>query len=220
MTERIREICESLSYAEVFADIGCDHGYCTEYMLKHDLCARAYISDISAGSLSKAEKLLKKEIEKGRCIPVVANGLEGIKEPCNLVLIAGMGGEEIIKILTDRPLPERFVLQPMQNSEKLRRFLIERGARIERDDTFGSGPTYDRIVGYGEGGDGYSEFEYRYGRDNLRSPSKAFLLKLEHDMKNYRTALAAPTLNGARRDGVRQKLYELEMIRDAIEGDL
>ena len=32
--ERIRILCSHLTPAETFADVGCDHGYCTEYMLK------------------------------------------------------------------------------------------------------------------------------------------------------------------------------------------
>ena len=102
---RIDIICSHLPEADVFADIGCDHGYCTQYMLKNRRCRLAYISDISAGSLQKARTLLAREVEEGRCIPVVADGLDGVKE-CDLVLIAGMGGEEIVRILERGYLPE------------------------------------------------------------------------------------------------------------------
>ena len=117
MTGRLREICSRLCKTAVFADIGCDHGYCTQYMLGNGLCEKAYISDISRGSLRKAEILLAEHIRAGRCFPVCADGLEGLPEPCDLVLIAGMGGEEIVRILSSG-IPPRFVLQPMKNSEK------------------------------------------------------------------------------------------------------
>ena len=32
--KRIETLCSLLTAAEIFADVGCDHGYCTEYMLK------------------------------------------------------------------------------------------------------------------------------------------------------------------------------------------
>ena len=220
MTKRLETVCSHLTRARVFADIGCDHGYCTQYMFAHDLCGKAYISDISAHSLEKAAALMQDEVKAGRCIPVVANGMEGIKEPCDLVLIAGMGGEEIVKILEKVPLPEKFVLQPMKNSEKVRRFLVERGARIECDYTFEDGNFYDMIVGCGTGGDEYTDHEYRHGRDNLKSPSPAFVHKLKHDINNYRTALSSSVFQGARRDEVRRKLHELEGILDAITGNI
>ena len=65
-TKRIRLLCGQLAACETFADVGCDHGYCTQYMLEENLCRRAVVSDISAGSLSKAEKLLSAYIAAGR----------------------------------------------------------------------------------------------------------------------------------------------------------
>ena len=35
-TKRIRTLCSLLEKTDVFADVGCDHGYCTEYMLKNE----------------------------------------------------------------------------------------------------------------------------------------------------------------------------------------
>ena len=58
--KRIDTLCSFLTPAKVFADVGCDHGYCTEYMLKNGLCEKAIFSDVSKGSLAKAEKLLAK----------------------------------------------------------------------------------------------------------------------------------------------------------------
>ena len=210
MTERIALVCAALTKCRVFADIGCDHGYMSEYMLKNGLCERAYISDISAGSLKKAERLLRKYVLAGRCIPVVANGLEGIEEECDEVLIAGMGGTEIVEILRGRPLPKRFVLQPMKNSEKVRALLTHRGAGIERDFTFGKEKFYDLITGSASGGSKYSERELLYGRDNLKNPTPSFLGKLLHDANNLKAALAVPDFSGGRRAAVQTKLEELE----------
>ena len=39
--KRIETLCSLLTAAKSFADVGCDHGYCTEYMLKSGLCEKA-----------------------------------------------------------------------------------------------------------------------------------------------------------------------------------
>mgnify|MGYP003307993812 CR=1 FL=1 len=36
--KRIDTLCSLLDKVETFADVGCDHGYCSEYMLKNGLC--------------------------------------------------------------------------------------------------------------------------------------------------------------------------------------
>ena len=216
MTGRIEQICAVLSRAHVFADIGCDHGYCTRYMLENALCDRAYISDISALSLEKAKTLLHREVAAGTCIPVVADGLDGIPEPCDLVLIAGMGGEEIISILRRRTLPERFVLQPMKNSEKVRRFLVESGAHIQCDETFSEGNVrvkyYDLIAGERTGGDTYSELQFRYGRDNLLTPGAAFLSQMRTEAGKREERIARPGIKETARVALMEKLNEIRGI--------
>lgn len=134
--DRIEKLCRYLDYCKTFADVGCDHGYCTWYMLENGLCERAVISDISAKCLKKAEILLKSYIEKGVVTPVCADGLEGISEDTEQVLIAGMGGEEIISILKKSFIPENFVLQPMKNVREVREFLLSDGAEITVDEPF------------------------------------------------------------------------------------
>lgn len=213
--DRIFVICAHIPGCRVFADIGCDHGYCTAYVLEKGLCERAYVSDISAACLKKAETLLAAEIAAGRCVPVCADGLDGVQD-ADCVLIAGMGGEEIVRILSRAPLPERFVLQPMHNVEKVRRHLLARGAHIEEDFTFEDGKFYDLIVGRAAGGDAYSDFEYRYGRDNLKSPSAAFLRKLRKEADVLREALAAD-VKREQREALLERLHESEAIIDAIE---
>ena len=184
MEGRIGTICRMLPKTGVFADVGCDHGYMAQYMLENGLCEKAYISDISDKCLRKAEKLLHPYIESGKCVPVVCDGLKGIPKPCDLVLIAGMGGEEIVRILLEGYLPPRFLFQPMKNTEKLRRFLVGRGANLQRDLTFSDGKKYyDVLLGAAFPADTYTEREYRFGRDNLKGASPSFVRQMREELE-------------------------------------
>lgn len=165
MTDRIRKLCSYLSFAESFADVGCDHGYCTEYMLKNSLCRSAIISDISPQSLQKAQNLLSGYIQSGVCTPVCCNGLTKIPPSTELVLIAGMGGEEIISVLDAAFIPRNFVLQPMKNVPRLRQYLLSRGVRITRDSVFKSGKKYYFVLCGSQGGKGltYTPARLKFG---------------------------------------------------------
>ncbi|MCD7729284.1 MAG: class I SAM-dependent methyltransferase [Clostridia bacterium] len=167
--DRIKKLCSYLSPCTTFADIGCDHGYCTQYMLKNRLCGSAVISDVSAKSLSKAENLLKEYIQRGICRAVCCDGLTQIDVNCDLVLIAGMGGEEVVKILRESFIPNRFVFQPMKNAEVLREYLIKSGCGIEHDGIFySSGKYYFVVKGARQGGtNSYSPAQLAFGRDSL-----------------------------------------------------
>jgi len=188
---RIRTLCSLLTPTDVFADVGCDHGYCTEYMLKNGLCKKAIFSDVSKGSLRKAELLLADYVWEGKAVGVLGDGFYGVPSSVGEVLIAGMGGSEILSILTDEKhgfLPETFVFQPMLNADKLRRFLIENGGYITRDFTFKDGKYYDVICGRrleeGETPQRYSEQEIEFGKENLERMPSAFVERTKKQCKD------------------------------------
>ena len=214
MTKRLKEICSRIPSSKVLADVGCDHGYCARYALSSGLAERVYITDISEKCLGKAKSLLKEEIAKGRCIPLVGDGVLVLPEPCT-VLIAGMGGEEIVKILSQKMHPV-LVLQPMKNTNKLRRFLVESGAKIILDYTFEDGKFYDLIVAESGGGDYYTEREFEYGRDNLKNPSPAFRKKIREERdKIKRYLMASPS--ESEREKLAERLLEKENLLHEIE---
>jgi tRNA (adenine22-N1)-methyltransferase len=221
--KRIDLLCSLLAPTTVFADVGCDHGYCTEYMLKNGLCERAIASDISEGSLQKAKTLLAPYIEEGRVTAVLGGGFAGVPSSVGEVLIAGMGGCEIVKILSNEEngfLPERFVFQPMLNPEKLRQYLVEQGAVIERDFTFfADGKFYDCIVGRrGKVGEmqEYSELEYEFGRENLLVRGEDFLLRVRKHLSGIERFLTAEGLSESNREGLLRRKKKLEGV---LSGD-
>ena len=132
-SKRIDTLCSLLKPTTTFADVGCDHGYCSEYMLKNRLCDFAILSDISKGSLEKATTLLKDYVQSGKAKGVLGNGFFGVPKDTEEVLIAGMGGEEIVAILSHEKygfMPEKFVFQPMLNPDKLRSYILDNGGEV------------------------------------------------------------------------------------------
>ena len=199
--KRIDTLCSLLEKAETFADVGCDHGYCSEYVLKNGLCNKVIFSDVSRGSLAKAEKLLADYVAEGRAVGVLGDGFFGVPKDTRQVLIAGMGGSEIVSILSDKKhgfLPSRFVFQPMHDQEKLRRYILENGGYIERDFTFEDVKYYDVIVG-GKRTEGvekqdYTDAEYEFGKDNLREMGEAFVERTKRLLKDIDRYLARENL--------------------------
>lgn len=224
--KRIDTLCSLLSQTEVFADVGCDHGYCSEYMLEQNLCSKAILSDISKGSLQKAECLLEEYIQEGRAVSVLGDGFFGVPKDVGLVLIAGMGGSEMISILSDKKygfMPKRFVLQPMHDGEKLRRYILENGGYIERDFTFEDGKFYEVITGgkLEEGGqvcdEPYSEAEYEFGRENLKTFPEAFVKRMNKLIKNIEKYLQDPHLQAESREAL---LARKERLEGVLQGEV
>ena len=216
-SKRIKTLCSLLVKSKTFADVGCDHGYCSEYMLQNDLCEKAILSDISKGSLAKAEALLAEYIADGRAVSVLGDGFYGIPSDTEQVLIAGMGGSEIVGILSDKKygfIPKLFVFQPMHDGEKLRRYLIENGADIERDFTFEDGKFYEVLVGgklaENAKARAYSDAEYEFGKENLKKMPSAFVKRMQKLLKNTDKYLQAPNLQENSRVALEEKKKRLQ----------
>lgn len=222
--KRIEILCSLLTEAETFADIGCDHGYCTEYMLKNGLCKKAIFSDISKGSLLKAEKLLAVYVKEKKATPVLGDGFYGVDKSVDEVLIAGMGGAEIISILSDEKygfIPKRFVFQPMHDAEELRRYLLANGAYIERDFTFEDNKFYDCIVGGKETQTRktlpYTDEEYEFGRENLQTQPLAFVNRTKKQIRNIDKYLTAPLNESSKAELLdRQKRLQGAIARETV----
>ena len=168
---RIEIICSYLDDCQSFADVGCDHGYCTLNAFNSGKCKTAVISDVSAKCLAKAQTLLKQYIDSGVCKSVCCDGLKGIPKDTEQVLIAGMGGMEIIKILKEGFIPQKFVLQPMKNCKLVREYLLDNGCKLTVDDMFYDGKYYFIIKGErSENSQKYSNLELYFGRDSLKNP--------------------------------------------------
>ncbi|MBQ8092105.1 MAG: SAM-dependent methyltransferase [Clostridia bacterium] len=83
------------------ADIGCDHGFVTAYLLRQRPELSMIAGDISEASLAKTSILLSQMGMEHKAITRCGDGLEVLsgQPPMDVILIAGMGGKTILEIL-------------------------------------------------------------------------------------------------------------------------
>lgn len=217
--KRIRTLCGELLPCDRFADVGCDHGYCTQYMLERGLCRQAVFSDISAASLAKAEKLLAAYVAEGRARGVCCAGLAAVPADTEEVLIAGMGGDEIVEILRQGFLPPVLVLQPMRNTRRVREYLLAEGYALTRDRTFRDGKFYD-VLRAERGTEGaracaprYGERELAFGYGNLHAPSADFAAWLAEELQKCGRRIGAA---GKEVPALRERMRLLNEVYDEV----
>lgn len=147
-TKRIEKIANFVN-CNVVAEIGADHGYITKYLFENNKIEYAYLTDISEQSLNKAVKNFSKKYNK-KVSFLVGDGLEVFNKPLKpqpkQIIIAGMGGKEIIKILSKNTSFNNFVLQPQKNVLEVRNFLISNNYKILKDEIVKSGKIYYFVI--------------------------------------------------------------------------
>lgn len=122
------------------ADIGTDHAYLPVWLCLTGKAVSAVAADINPEPLSRGELTIKKYGAEKLVKTRLSDGLKNIKEDeADDIIIAGMGGELIAKIMDNCPFsknPEkRFILQPMTKCSELIKYLCENGFEILRQDT-------------------------------------------------------------------------------------
>lgn len=132
---RLQAAADMIKAANHAADIGCDHGRLSVALLQQGRAKAVTASDISEPSLEKARILANKCGLSERMNTVVSDGISHLVPGlADAIIIAGMGGELIARILEASPdvarSAETIVMQPMRGVEELRCFLRKNSFRI------------------------------------------------------------------------------------------
>ena len=110
-------------------DVGTDHGYLPVVLLQQGRITAAIASDIGAEPLEHARRTAQQYGVKGIDFRL-CSGLSAIApEETDVIVIAGMGGENIAQILAGAPWTadgrHTLLLQPQSRAEALRRFILD-----------------------------------------------------------------------------------------------
>lgn len=141
LTPRLEKIASLIKSGGLICDIGSDHGYIPVYLLEKNLVKKAIISDVNKGPLKNAKDKVDSRKLQDRAILRLGSGLEVIDmdeaDKIDEVIIAGMGGILISEILNKDMKKtkkiSKFILQPMQASDELRKFLLSKGFDIVKE---------------------------------------------------------------------------------------
>ena len=130
---RLATLLSLIEGGVTLADVGTDHGKLPVAALLTGRASAAIAIDVSPQSLAKARALALEEGVQMRCI--VGDGLTALSEgDADVVVIAGIGAAETVKILKEAPCRfSRYLFVPHKNAPLLRGYLKEQNARIVRD---------------------------------------------------------------------------------------
>ncbi len=98
---RLQTILQQIQPVSVLADIGCDHGKLLLAALKSSKCKFGIGTDIRAMPLKRAQETLKKAGYQQQTSFYQTDGMKNVAETAQCWVLAGMGAELMIKIITD-----------------------------------------------------------------------------------------------------------------------
>ena len=151
LSDRMQVIADHVDAGETIADIGTDHGQIPVWLFARGICPKVILSDISEGSIRKAEETAA-AYQFGQDMSFrTGNGLQVLSSgEADTVIIAGMGGKLIRQILDSDPEHtasfRKFIMQPRKGSGPLRKWLLEHGYLITGEDVVREGHFIPEII--------------------------------------------------------------------------
>ena len=130
LDERLSAIASLVRLDKSICDVGTDHALLPCFLWQSG-ARRVIASDINDGPLEAAAETVRQHNCTGIRL-IKSDGLRDVP-PCDDIIIAGMGGELIWRIISECSFisPEtRLILQPMTKAEILRRELYRNGFEI------------------------------------------------------------------------------------------
>lgn len=129
LSARLQQIATLISRKTAILDVGCDHGYLSQYLLSFPECQTVIASDISQKCLDKVHST-DSHLQKR-----MGNGLDVISKQDNIqtIIIAGMGGRTIAKILDGKTFDADLIVSPQSHSHLVRQKLLDKNYQIVVD---------------------------------------------------------------------------------------
>ncbi len=122
---RLETVFNLIDECKCVADVGCDHGKLACLCLLSGKAKLCVAVDINSKAIEKAKALACALNVSSKVEFVICDGLDKVHKKVDTIVIAGIGGKEIIKILSrckDRK-ESSFIVSPNKNNDELEKWL-------------------------------------------------------------------------------------------------
>lgn len=138
LSARLQLLADWVTQGAALADVGTDHAYLPVWLTLEGRLRSAIACDLRPGPLGRGKDTARRFGVLERIEFRLCDGLAGVEaEEADTVVIAGMGGENIVSILAAAPWTadgsHTLLLQPQSRAEELRAFLSANGYAISRE---------------------------------------------------------------------------------------
>lgn len=229
LSNRLLAAAGMVTKGNIVADIGCDHAYTSIYLCQAGIAPKVIAMDVNKGPLVGARAHVEEAGLTEQIDIRLSDGLQKlVPGEADSVLLCGMGGLLMIKILSDYPEAtaslKELILQPQSEVGEVRRYLHKQGYEITKEHMLkedGKFYVMMRAVKSEVPQQYETECDYIYGKILLeeKNPVLADFLDREHRLRaDVLTALAGQDTENAkaRRESLGREFSLIEEARNRI----
>ena len=196
ISNRLKTIGDFVIDNSKVVDVGCDHGLLSIYVYQNKKNVSIIATDINEGPLNEAKNNIKNYDLENIIETRISDGLKNIyKNEFDTIVIAGMGGNTIVDILSydlDKTRSSnRIIIQANNNINKVRNFLIYNKFKIEDERLVKENNIISTVILFTKNEEKikYSSNEILFGPILIKENSKLFQELLKNELSKYHKIL-------------------------------
>ena len=175
--KRLEMIASLVTKDAKIIDIGTDHAYLPIYLYKNNITKNVTASDISETVLLYSKKNIDKSGLSEFIKLVQSDGFKNLVDTYDEAIIAGMGTNTIMDILSFKNIPDSLIISSHNNLDELRLFMQKIGYKIVKEIIVKEKNIYYDVIKYKKGIDNLTEEEILFGVSNDKDYYKYLLNK-------------------------------------------
>lgn len=211
LSKRMQMVAGMVTKGNKAADVGCDHGFVSIFLVEQGICPYVIAMDVNEGPLLRAKEHIAERGLSSRIDVRLSDGVDKLQDQeADSIIIAGMGGRLVIKILSahmDRVRNLReIILQPQSEIHLVRHFLSDNGFSILQEEMVEDAGKYYPCIkaSYCGKKEVYTDCEAWYGPLLLRQRHLVLREYLLKEKRQYET-IAMQIKNHAQKTDIGQE---------------
>ena len=223
LSKRMNAIADMVPKSRVVADVGCDHGFVSIYLVQNAVAEKVIAMDVNKGPLDRAREHVKAYNLSEYINLRLSDGLAGAtaEDRIDAVVIAGMGGVLMVRILKEA-INNRglmfpvLVLQPQSDPALLRTFLRENSYTIVKENMVYEDGKYYQIICAVHNAERVQETDYEsefadaFGPILLKEKNEVLLQFLQKEIRKFEQICLTMQEKGSQDRQVKEKLEFLK----------
>jgi Predicted SAM-dependent methyltransferase len=218
LSKRLLCVASFVPEGSFIADVGSDHAQIPLFLLQNHRIRGAEAIENKKGPFKRMSSAVLSSPYKENIVLSLSDGISILDHRVDAVVLAGMGGRLIQKILQEHPENLRqvksLIIDAHSERDVLFAFLGEKGFRISQESFFyDEGIPYDVIQAIQEENPVvYSWKECHFGPLNLKQKSPDFIAYWSKELERMSSLIAAGKLSGKNESVYQQEVSAIKEV--------